>query len=68
MLKFYIKAREVVESLRSNQDGVVSFEYVIVAGVVVAAVVAAFKTNAGGIAGALTTALATIVGQVNAAI
>jgi Flp pilus assembly pilin Flp len=48
MLKYYIKAREAVESLRTNQDGVVSFEYVLVAACVVFAVAATFGTAAGG--------------------
>jgi hypothetical protein len=31
MLKYYVKTRDVLERLRTDKDGVVSFEYVIVA-------------------------------------
>ena len=43
MLKNYI---ETVKRLGTDKDGVVSFEYVIVAACIVAAVVAAFGTGA----------------------
>ncbi len=45
MLKFYIGAREAALRLRDNQDGVVSFEYVIVAACIVGAVLLAFGTD-----------------------
>ncbi len=45
MLKFYIKTHQAVERLRTDKDGVVSFEYVIVAACIVGAVVAAFSTG-----------------------
>jgi Flp pilus assembly pilin Flp len=65
MLKYYIKTREALLRLRTDKDGVVSFEYVIVAACVVAAVVAAFGTGAGGgIATALTNALTAIIAQI----
>jgi pilus assembly protein Flp/PilA len=68
MLKLYIKAREAVHHLRTDEGGVVSFEYVIVAACIVGAVVAAFGTGAGGgIANALTTAIGKITAAVNAA-
>ena len=51
MLKNYI---ETVKRLSTDKDGVVSFEYVIVAACIVAAVAAAFGT---GTAGAIGTAL-----------
>ena len=47
MLKFYVKTREALKRLRTDKDGVVSFEYVIVAACVVAAVAAAFGTGTG---------------------
>ena len=47
MLKLYVKAHQAVERLRTDKDGVVSFEYVIVAACVVAAVAAAFGTGTG---------------------
>jgi pilus assembly protein Flp/PilA len=46
MLKYYVKASDLLERLRSDKDGVVSFEYVIVALCIVAAVAAAFGTDA----------------------
>jgi pilus assembly protein Flp/PilA len=65
MLKYYIKTREALLRLRTDKDGVVSFEYVIVAACVVAAVVAAFGTGAGGnITTALTNAITAIVAQI----
>ena len=61
MLKFYVNAREAVERLRTDNDGVVSFEYVIVAACVVGAVAAAFGTGAaGGIGTALTTGITSV--------
>ena len=45
MLKFYVKASEAVRRLRTDNDGVVSFEYVIVAVCIVVAVIAAFGTG-----------------------
>jgi len=61
MLKYYVKTTEALKQLRADQDGVVSFEYVIVAACIVGAVAAAFGTGAGGgIAKALTTAIGAI--------
>ena len=45
MLKYYVKATEALKCLRSDKDGVVSFEYVIVAVCIIAAVLAAFGTD-----------------------
>ena len=61
MLKYYIKAREAAHRLRTDKDGVVSLEYVNVAAVVCAVVIAAFQTN-----GSLTSALATGFGKITA--
>jgi hypothetical protein len=61
MLKYYIKTTEALKNLPADQDGVVSFEYIIVAACIVGAVAAAFGTGAGGgIATALTTGLTAI--------
>ena len=69
MLKFYVKSRETVVRLRKNENGVVSFEYVIVAACVVAAVVAAFGTSAAsGIGLALSTSIADISTKVVTAV
>jgi pilus assembly protein Flp/PilA len=46
MLKYYVKATEALKRLRSDKDGVVSFEYVIVAVCIITAVLAAFGTDA----------------------
>ena len=45
MLKFYIKTTEALKRLRPDQDGIVSFEYVIVAFCIVATVLAVFGTG-----------------------
>jgi hypothetical protein len=55
MLKFYIRATEALKRLRADANGVVSFEYVIVAAAVVGAVVLAF--GAAGGAGPISSAL-----------
>ena len=69
MLKYYIKTTEALKHLRADKDGVVSFEYVIVAACIVAAVAAAFGTGgAGPIVDALTTAIAAIAAKVASAV
>jgi Flp pilus assembly pilin Flp len=69
MLKFYVKASDLLSRLRTDKDGVVSFEYVIVAAVVVGAVGAVFGTaNANGISGMLTTGFKAINTAFTAAI
>jgi pilus assembly protein Flp/PilA len=65
MLKYYIKATEALKRLRTDNDGVVSFEYVVVAACVVGAVLLAFGTGTGG---AIQTALAGAIGKVTTAI
>ncbi|MDH2356867.1 hypothetical protein AB8Z38_34740 [Bradyrhizobium sp. LLZ17] len=68
MRKYYILAKETVRLLRRDRDGVVSFEYVIVAACIVAAVAAAFgTTTSSGIGQALTTAIGTITTAVTTA-
>jgi pilus assembly protein Flp/PilA len=68
MLKYYIKTSEALNRLRTDKDGVVSFEYVIVAACIVAAVAAAFGTDATtGIGAALTTAIGKVTAAVTAA-
>ena len=56
MLKYYVKTREALKRLRTDKDGVVSFEYVIVAACIVGAVAAAFGTGATGPIGTALTA------------
>ena len=45
MLKYYIKTTEALKRLRTDKDGVVSFEYIIVACLIIGVVGAAFVTN-----------------------
>ena len=62
MLKFYVKTRDLLGRLREDKDGVVSFEYLIVAFCIVTAVAAVFNgAGAGTIQGALATALANVL-------
>jgi Flp pilus assembly pilin Flp len=65
MLKYYVKATETLKNLRADAAGVVSFEYIIVAACVVAAVAAVFSTNAGqGIGAALNTGLQAVMNKI----
>ena len=59
MLKNYIKTREALMRLRTDKDGVVSLEYVVVAACVVAVVITAFSAG-GSLPGALTTGFTAI--------
>ncbi|WP_338699132.1 hypothetical protein V5279_16695 [Bradyrhizobium sp. 26S5] len=69
MLKYFIKATDAIARLRADQDGVVSFEYVIVAACIVAAVAAAFGTGGTGpIVDALSGAISSIASKVTAAV
>jgi len=63
MLKYYIKAREAVERLRTDKDGVVSLEYVIVGAVVCVVVLAVFNgTGTTSLRGALNSGFTAISG------
>ena len=69
MLKIYLKSVELLRCLRADKDGVVSFEYVIVAACIIAAVAAAFGTGtASGIGLALTTAIGDITTALTTAV
>lgn len=69
MSKLFRSATEALKQLRTDQDGVVSFEYIIVAACIIGAVVAAFGTGAGGaIATALTGGITAITGTFTAAV
>ena len=59
MLKHYINTCEALLRLRTDKDGVVSLEYVIVAACVVTVVIAAFSTG-GSLPGALTSGFTAI--------
>ena len=61
MLKLYFRGQDLLARLRSDRDGVVSFEYVIVAACIVAAVFAAFgNSTASGIGAALSAGIGKI--------
>src|SRR5437763_14532979 len=67
MLKYYVKTTEALKRLRADKDGVVSFEYVIVAVCIVGAVLAAFGTTTGtGIGSALSGGIAQIASTFSA--
>ena len=63
MLKYYIKTTEALKRLRADQDGVVSFEYLIVAACIIAVVSLAFGTG-----GPLQTAITSAIGTISAAL
>jgi len=61
MLKYYVQTSEALKRLRADQDGVVSFEYIIVAACIVTVVIAFFTgTGSTTIQAALTTAVGKI--------
>jgi pilus assembly protein Flp/PilA len=62
MLKLYVKASETLRQLRSDKNGVVSFEYVIVGAAIVGAVTLAF--GAAGGTGPIKDALDTAIGKI----
>ena len=62
MLSYYIKAKEALRRLREDRDGVVSFEYIIVATCIIIVVIAVYNgTGANSISGALSTGVGKIV-------
>jgi hypothetical protein len=67
MLKYYIATTEAWKRLRADQDGVVSFEYVIVACLIIGVVGAAF-TKTGPLNTALVNGIAAISTALNTAI
>ncbi|MBR1298597.1 Flp family type IVb pilin [Bradyrhizobium sp. AUGA SZCCT0042] len=69
MSDYHAKAISALKRLRTDKDGVVSFEYVIVAACIVGAVIAAFGTSAGGtVATVLTSGISTISTAISAAV
>ena len=48
MLKYYVKARDLLGRLRTDMDGTVSWEYILVAALVIIAVGTAFGPGATG--------------------
>jgi Flp pilus assembly pilin Flp len=69
MLNYYVKTTEALKNLRTDQEGVVSFEYIIVAACIIGAVAAAFGTGATGAIGtALTGGISSITAAFTAAV
>jgi Flp pilus assembly pilin Flp len=66
LLNYFIKTTEALKRLRADTDGVVSFEYIIVATFIVIIVIAVYS-GAGGnsISGALSSGLAKIAAAMN---
>lgn len=68
MLRYYFRTSETLKLLRGDTAGVVSFEYVILAGCVVAAVATAFGTDAtSGIGLALQNSISAVASYIAAA-
>ncbi|MEY9362518.1 pilus assembly protein Flp/PilA [Bradyrhizobium yuanmingense] len=69
MLHYFIETKEALKRLRTDQDGVVSFEYIIVAVCIIGAVSAVFGVGAGGAIGtALTGGITAITTAFTAAV
>lgn len=69
MLQYCVEISEALKKLRTDQDGVVSFEYIIVAACIIGAVAAAFGTGATGAIGtALSGGITAIIGAFNTAV
>ncbi|MGY8661321.1 hypothetical protein Q3C01_02980 [Bradyrhizobium sp. UFLA05-109] len=69
MLGYHVKSTDALKRLRTDKDGVVSFEYVMVAACIVGAVSAAFGTSAGGnVTNALISGINAISGAIAAAV
>ena len=69
MMKYYIQTTEALKRLRADQDGVVSFEYVIVAACIIVAVGAAFGLSGGGaLSSGLSSAISAVVAKLTAAL
>jgi pilus assembly protein Flp/PilA len=69
MLNYYVKTTEALKRLCTDKDGVVSFEYVIVAVCIIAAVLAAFGTDTTtGIGSALTAGIGKLTTAFNNAV
>jgi Flp pilus assembly pilin Flp len=66
VLKFCVKIGEAVRRLRTDKDGVISFEYVVLAACIVGVVLLVFGTgNQSVMYSALNNAITTIANAVN---
>ncbi|MCK1315382.1 MULTISPECIES: hypothetical protein [Bradyrhizobium] len=69
MSSCHAKAIDALKRLRTDKDGVVSFEYVMLAACMVGAVSAAFGTSAGGtVATVLTSGISAISAAISSAV
>ena len=69
MLKYYFNTTETLKRLRADEDGVVSFEYVIVTASIVATVIAVFGgAGTDPIKNALIAALGAIITKLASAV
>jgi Flp pilus assembly pilin Flp len=62
MLSYLIKTKEALKRLRADHDGVVSFEYIIVAVCIVITVIAVYSGAGNPISAALTSGIGKITG------
>ena len=67
MLKYCVRSTEALKRLRADRDGVVSFEYLIVAACIIALVSVAFGKT-GPLSTAITTAISAISTALTAAV
>jgi hypothetical protein len=65
MLRYRVKSADALKRLRTDKDGVMSFEYVMVAACIVGSVSAVFGTNAGG---AVASGISTIGAAISTAV
>jgi Flp pilus assembly pilin Flp len=64
VLKYYIKTTEALRRLRPDQDGIISFEYVVVAFCIVVTVLVVFGTGGNSvISNGLNNAFSAIVNE-----
>jgi pilus assembly protein Flp/PilA len=68
MLKVYVKATDLIDRLRNDKAGVVSFEYLIVAVLIIGAVGIAYGAGGANIASALSTGIVDVTNAFTAAL
>ncbi|MDI3559133.1 Flp family type IVb pilin [Bradyrhizobium sp. Arg816] len=69
MSRYHVKCMNALKRLRTDKDGVVSFEYVMLAACMVGAVSAALGTGANGnVANVLTSGVGAISAAISAAV
>jgi Flp pilus assembly pilin Flp len=67
MLNYYIEAKKALKRLRADNDGVISFEYIIVATCIIVVVIAVYSgPGANSISGALSSGIGKITGAMSA--